>query len=210
MSSRTFFLCLFSQSPPPNPCRQVFLVLTWFISFAYFCISYDAVQLCLTLCDPMDYIQQMIPCPSLFHRVCSNSCWLSQWSHPTISYSFIRFSSFLQTFPNSGSFSIGQLFTTDVQNTGISASASVFPMNINIPMNIIKIFIFIFHIHNFIKWGLESITTNKASGGDGIPVELFQILKDDTEKNTIINTLFPLCFQTLGILCSILTIFFSD
>ena len=30
-----------------------------------------------------------------------------------------------------------------------------------------------------IKWALESITTNKASGGDGIPVELFQILKDD-------------------------------
>ena len=32
------------------------------------------------------------------------------------------------------------------------------------------------------KWTLESITTNKASGGDGIPVELFQILKDDAEK----------------------------
>ena len=30
-----------------------------------------------------------------------------------------------------------------------------------------------------VKWALESITTNKASGGDGIPVELFQILKDD-------------------------------
>ena len=33
-----------------------------------------------------------------------------------------------------------------------------------------------------VKWALESITTNKASGGDGIPVELFQILKDDAEK----------------------------
>ena len=32
------------------------------------------------------------------------------------------------------------------------------------------------------KWGLESITMNKASGGDGIPVELFQILKDDAVK----------------------------
>ena len=30
-----------------------------------------------------------------------------------------------------------------------------------------------------VKWALESVTTNKASGGDGIPVELFQILKDD-------------------------------
>ena len=33
-----------------------------------------------------------------------------------------------------------------------------------------------------VKWALESITTNKASGGDGIPVELFQILKDNTVK----------------------------
>ena len=33
-----------------------------------------------------------------------------------------------------------------------------------------------------VKWALESITTNKSSGGDGIPVELFQILKDDDVK----------------------------
>ena len=33
-----------------------------------------------------------------------------------------------------------------------------------------------------VKWALESITMNKASGGDGIPVELFQILEDDTVK----------------------------
>ena len=33
-----------------------------------------------------------------------------------------------------------------------------------------------------VKWALESITTNKVSGGDGIPVELFQILKDDAVK----------------------------
>ena len=33
-----------------------------------------------------------------------------------------------------------------------------------------------------VRWALESITTNKASGGDGIPIELFQILKDDTVK----------------------------
>ena len=41
-----------------------------------------------------------------------------------------------------------------------------------------------------VKWALESITTNKASGGDGIPVELFQILKDDTLK-----VLRPICQQ---------------
>ena len=33
-----------------------------------------------------------------------------------------------------------------------------------------------------VKWALESITTNKASGGDGIPVELFQILEDDAAE----------------------------
>ena len=40
------------------------------------------------------------------------------------------------------------------------------------------------------KWALESITTNKASGGDGIPVELFQILKDDAVK-----VLYSICQQ---------------
>ena len=38
-----------------------------------------------------------------------------------------------------------------------------------------------------VKWALESITTNKASGGDGIPVELFQILKDDAVKVLQLN-----------------------
>ena len=41
-----------------------------------------------------------------------------------------------------------------------------------------------------VKWALESITTNKASGGDGIPVELFQILKDDA-----VNELYLVCQQ---------------
>ena len=38
-----------------------------------------------------------------------------------------------------------------------------------------------------VRWALESITTNKASGGDGIPVELFQILKDDAVKVAALN-----------------------
>ena len=38
------------------------------------------------------------------------------------------------------------------------------------------------HLECEVKWALESITMNKASGGDGIPVELFQILKDDAVK----------------------------
>ena len=39
-----------------------------------------------------------------------------------------------------------------------------------------------------VKWALESITTNKASGADGIPVELFQILKDDAVKANLENS----------------------
>jgi len=39
-----------------------------------------------------------------------------------------------------------------------------------------------------VKWALESITKNKASGGDGIPVELFQILKDDAVKVLLENS----------------------
>ena len=38
-----------------------------------------------------------------------------------------------------------------------------------------------------VKWALESITTNKASGGDGIPVELFLILKDAVCKSVVLN-----------------------
>ena len=38
-----------------------------------------------------------------------------------------------------------------------------------------------------VKWVLRSITMNKASGGDGIPAELFQILKDDTAKSAALN-----------------------
>ena len=38
-----------------------------------------------------------------------------------------------------------------------------------------------------VKWALENITTNKASGGDGIPAELFQILKDDAVKSAALN-----------------------
>ena len=69
------------------------------------------------------------PCPSPTPRVYSNSCPLSQWCHPTSS-SFIPFSSHLQSFPASGSFPMSQLFTWGGQSTGVSALASVFPMNI--------------------------------------------------------------------------------
>ena len=52
-----------------------------------------------------------LPCSSLSHEVCSNSCPLSQWCHPAISSSIVPFSSCSQSFPASGSF-LSQLFTS--------------------------------------------------------------------------------------------------
>ena len=68
-----------------------------------------------------------LPCPS--PTPFSNSCPTSQWCHPTISSSVIPFSH-LQSFPASGSFQMRQLFASDGQSIGVSASASVLPMNI--------------------------------------------------------------------------------
>ena len=68
------------------------------------------------------------PCPSSSRRVYSNSCPLSRWCHPTISSSVIPFSSCLQSFPASESFSVSQFFTSGGQRIGVSASASVLPM----------------------------------------------------------------------------------
>ena len=69
------------------------------------------------------------PCPSPTPGVYSNSCPLSQLSHPTISSSVIPFSFCPQSFPASGSFQISQLFTSGGQSIGVSASTSVLPMN---------------------------------------------------------------------------------
>ena len=70
------------------------------------------------------------PCPSPTPGVYSNSCALGQWCHPTISSSIVPFSSHLQSFPASGSFQMSQFFTSGSQSTGVSALASVLPMNI--------------------------------------------------------------------------------
>ena len=70
-----------------------------------------------------------LPCPSLFPRVCWNSCPLSQWCYPTLSPSITPFSH-LQSFPASASFPMSRLFTLGGQSIGASASASVLSMNI--------------------------------------------------------------------------------
>ena len=69
------------------------------------------------------------PCPSLTPWVYSNSCPLSQWCHPAILFSVVPFSSCAQSLPASGSFPMSQLFAWGGQSIGVSASASVLPMN---------------------------------------------------------------------------------
>ena len=71
-----------------------------------------------------------LPCPSLSPGTCSNSCSLSWWCHPVISSSVAPFSFCPQSCPASGSFPRSQFFPSGGQSIGVSASASVLPMNI--------------------------------------------------------------------------------
>ena len=70
------------------------------------------------------------PCPSPTPGVHSNSCPSSWWCHSAISSSVVPFSSCPQSLPASESFPMSQLFTWGGQSTGVSALASVLPMNI--------------------------------------------------------------------------------
>ena len=89
----------------------------------------SVAQSCLTL--QLHGLQHTrFPCPLLSPAICSNSCPLSWWCHPTISSSVVPFSSGPQSFPASGSFPMSQLFASGGQSIGASALASVLPMNI--------------------------------------------------------------------------------
>ena len=69
------------------------------------------------------------PCTSPTPGVSPNSCPLSWWCHPSISSFAVPFSSSPQSFPASGCFQKSQFFTSGGQSIGVSASASVLPMN---------------------------------------------------------------------------------
>ena len=84
----------------------------------------SVTQSCPTLCDAR------LPCPSPTHGHHSNSCPLSWWCHPTISFSVVPFSSCVRSFSASGSFQMTQCFASGGQSIGVSASTSVLPMNI--------------------------------------------------------------------------------
>ena len=70
------------------------------------------------------------PCPSPTPGIYSNSCLLSWWCHPIISSFVVPFPSCLQSFPATGSIQMSQFFASGGLSIGVSASASVLPMNI--------------------------------------------------------------------------------
>ena len=96
--------------------------------------SLSSVQFsCSVMSDSLQHhgLQQARPpCPSSTPGVYSNSCPLSQWYHATISSSIFPCSSWLQSFPASGSFQMSQLSASGGQSIGVSASTSLLPMNI--------------------------------------------------------------------------------
>ena len=96
-----------------------------------FIVQFSSVtQLFLTLCNPINCSTPGLPIyPSPTPGVYSNSCPLSQWCHRTISSSVVPFCH-LQSFPASEAFQMSQFFTSGGQSIGVSASASVLPMNI--------------------------------------------------------------------------------
>ena len=98
----------------------------WFLQFISVQFSHSVISDSLQPYEPQ---HARPPCPSPTPRVHPNPCPSSWWCHPTISSSVIPFSSCPQSFPASGSFQMRQLFTSDGQSIGVSASASVHPVN---------------------------------------------------------------------------------
>ena len=86
----------------------------------------------LTLHDPMDCSTSDLPVPHHLSEFAQVHVLLNQGCHPTVSSSVVPFSICLQSFPASGSSPMSQLFASGGQSIGSSASASVFPVVINL------------------------------------------------------------------------------
>ena len=107
---------------------HIFKIETWLgnNSFSSFLFSHSVVSDSLRPHEPQ---HARPPCPSPATGVPPNSCAPSRWCHPTISSSVVPFSFCPQSFPASGSFPMSQLFASGGQSVGVSALASVLPMN---------------------------------------------------------------------------------
>ena len=112
---RSLPLGWFVQNPPP--------LLQSPSKFCFHCCFCSVAKSCVDCSTPGFPIHHYL-------QVCSDSCPLSQWCHPTVSSSVALFTSCLQSFPASGSFPMSQFFESGGQSTGASASASVVPKNV--------------------------------------------------------------------------------
>ena len=105
----------------------------YFLSLKFHLFFFSSVQFSRSVVSeslrPHELQHTRPPCPSPTPRVHPNSCPSSQWCHPAISSSVVPFSSCPQSLPASGSFPMSQLFAWGGQGIGVSASASVLPMN---------------------------------------------------------------------------------
>ena len=111
-----------TQAPHTSSVTQNSLrVLIHFLWFLLLLFSCSVVSDSLT---PHRLLHARLPCPSPSPRACSNSCPLSWWCHPTISYSIVPFSSCLLYFPVSGSFPMSWLFASGGQSIGALWSAT--------------------------------------------------------------------------------------
>ena len=123
--------CLFTT------CASLLLLFRWICLYNF---SRFHILLLLFFSHPVmaDFLQPhglqhtRPSCPSSSPRVCPSFCLLHWWCHPAISSLDALFSFCPWSFPASGTFPQSQLFTSDDQNTGVSASASVLPINIQL------------------------------------------------------------------------------
>ena len=112
---------------PPGPTHsQKGSLLCWALQYLQVQFSCSVMSESLW---PHELQYARLPCPSPTPGVHPNSCPLSLWCHPTISSSVIPLFSWFQYFPASESFPMGQLFASGGLSIGVSASASVLPVN---------------------------------------------------------------------------------
>ena len=110
-----------------------FYLLLWGFDINKNKCSFSSVQFSCSVVSnslrPHESQHSRPPCPSPTTRVHPNSCPSSRWCLPAISSSVVPLFSHLQSFPASGSFQMSQLLASGGQSIGVSASASVLPMN---------------------------------------------------------------------------------
>ena len=111
----------FLNSISKHPANTVYIPNATSVQFSRSVMS-DSLQ-------PHEPQQGRPPCPSPTPEVHPNPCPLCRWCHPAISPSVVPFSSCPQSLSASGSFLVRQLFTWGSQSIGVSASASVLPVN---------------------------------------------------------------------------------